>query len=144
MFSLLPSRPRVSLQIVDAVLTVVNTGRCPAEITDISIVPVSRSVAPRRFATGSVLADLGGTTVAVRGAVTLAPGDSLHAVIGEQMIVRPHAAGASFDVHGRATVTGRRAQFSPIASFHSLARQQPVVGEKADDELRARLLWGFS
>lgn len=138
-------RPRLSMLITDGVLTIANTGRCPAEVTDLAIVPVGRFGAARRFDTGSVLADLGGTTVAVRGDLTLLPGDSLRALIGEHMIVRPVARGASYDVRGRATVTGRSsAQFSGIASFHSLARQKPAGADTAERELRARLMWGFS
>lgn len=138
-------RPTVSVHIAGQVLTVVNTGRCPAEVVEVSIVPLDRSRDARHFGPGSVLAELRGTTVGVLGSVTLDVGDSLHAFVEEHMIARPIGAGSSFDVRGRVVVGGLpRARVSPIASFDSHSRQQPTTGQVSERELRARLMWGFS
>lgn len=139
------ARPRVSMHIAAGVLTIINVGRCSAEVTDLRLVPTCRRLAERRFPTGSLFAEAGNDLLALAdGIVTLAPGDRIHALIDESMIDSLLDPSRTFDAHGCASLRGRdNTQFSNLASFGSRARHDGDA-RTAERELRARLLWGFS
>ncbi|GAA3518423.1 hypothetical protein GCM10022234_12360 [Aeromicrobium panaciterrae] len=136
------NRPSVSLWIRDSVLTVTNSGPAPVEITELRVVSAEQHGTESQFPAGALYLERPHSTLAASGEpIVLNCGDSLHGVIGAEMIQRPSSSDKSVDVRATVRLKNRPSpQLSNIASYNGcgvmLKTHDATIAER---ELRAIL-----
>lgn len=136
------NRPSVSLWIRDSVLTVTNSGPVPVEITELRVVSIARRGAASPFPAGALYLERPRSIFAASDEpIVLNRGDSLHGLIGAEMIPRPTSSDRCVDVRATVRLKNRPSpQLSNIASYNGsgvmLKSHDATIAER---ELRAIL-----